>query len=369
MEGAPGEFAVAARERVPSCFYPEDLNPPSVFVSSTFDPSLKEVRSRLQQGIRSTGYSPLMSEFVGFGYAHDRRVFDETIAAVASAQICVLLIGGRYGTEHPDKGRSITELEYEEARRVRIPIFVYVQRSVWEGFQAWRSMDLESHLATHWVDDPKVFDFLERIAYEESSRCVSFESSEAVFDDIKEQMANLLGAYLRFQAKAPDWIWTERFTQEVERKADLVWVLTPSFYWDYADPVFRDLVTRNVVERKTRYVYLYRGTDDNDRRISEMTEEYRSRMGDEWRNRVLFAPIPPEEFNWCCEQVLYDPGDPARERGIMVDTMDGRDKKHKFDIEVGRERRSDLKGQFARLWAKHAPGVELPRLGQAPVVR
>jgi hypothetical protein len=60
-------------------------------------------------------------------------------------------------------------------------------------------------------------------------------------------------------------------------------------------------------------------------------------IGPGWQELVRYAAIPTEDFNWCTEQVLFNPGDPKRERGVIVDAMAGRRIADKYNIELGRE--------------------------------
>ena len=155
-----------------------------------------------------------------------------------------------------------------------------------------------------------------------------------------------------------------RYTHGIERAADVIWVLTPDFYWDYADTEFNQLVHENVTRRHVRYFYLFREDRQSGDRIKEMTAQYEEAIGDSWRELVFSAAIPEEEFFWCAEQVLYNPGDPHRERAILVDTMDGRNKENKFDVELGRGRRSriprPLRGTVVRLFRPASGRLQSP---------
>ena len=346
----------------PTCLQRGDVAPPQIFISSTFEDGLGEIRDLLRAELEDFNYLPLMSELGTFRYTHGKSaIYDDTINTVATSQFYILIIGRRYGTAHPQTGLSITELEYLAARKAGLPILVYVEASVWDGHRAFRARAIGEGKYTHWVDDERVFDFIDRVAYQDACRCVPFSYAREIITDFKCQLANLLGGYLRFEVRAAPWLWTESRTRRVESMARVIWVLTPNFYWDYADPEFRDLVFENVTMRGAHYYYLYRSCLENDRRIAEMTRDYSAAMGDAWREAVHYAAIPEAEFNWCTEQALFNPGDPANERGVLVDIMEGRGKAGKHNIELGREKLGELRGQFERLWQRYGAGDPFDR--------
>jgi uncharacterized protein DUF4062 len=337
--------------RPPSCIYARDLRPPRVFISSTFEDRLLEIRFQIKKALEEAKMEPVMSELDGFPSTGD-RIYEDTISAVRDCQLFILVVGHRYGSKHPEVGESITRLEYRAARDAGMRTLVFVEDSLWQIFQDNRRTGEAPPSAL--PERGEVFEFLRQIAEEDNCNCVGFRHADEILSNLKHQTANLLGAYLRFQEKAADWIWTERFTHSLEESARLVWILTPDFYWDYTDVEFARLVRENVTERGVKYFYLYKEDEGAADRIAEMVAEYEQAAGDLWKSSVFFAGIPADNFFWCAEQVLYNPGHPQLERAILVDTMNGRNKEHKFDVELGRGRRSEFRRHFQRLWSLYS---------------
>lgn len=124
---------------------------PKVFISSTcFD--LGEIRDQLQKFIRSFGFEPILSEYGDIFYHPDLHTHDACISEVSNCQIFILIIGGRFGGSYvsaPEK--SITNAEYEAARKHKLPIFSYVKKGV-----------LNSH---HVYKKNKDCDFVGKIEY------------------------------------------------------------------------------------------------------------------------------------------------------------------------------------------------------------
>ncbi|MGN6587511.1 MAG: DUF4062 domain-containing protein [Solirubrobacterales bacterium] len=352
--------------RPSTCIYARDLQPPRVFISSTFEDRLLEIRFQIKKALEGARMEPVMSELDSFPAMGD-RIYEDTIAAVRGCQLFILVVGHRYGSKHPDIGESITHLEYRAARDAGIRTLVYVEDSLWQVFQDKRDADDVIRSASPERDE--VFGFLRQIAEEDNCNCVTFRHADEILSNLKHQLANLLGAYLRFQEKATNWIWTERYTHRVEERARMVWVLTPDFYWDYADTEFAELVRANVVDRGVKYFYLYRESEGSTERIAEMVSEYEQAAQGSWAGSVFFAGIPLDSFFWCAEQVIYNPGHPQLERAILVDTMNGRNKEHKFDVELGRDRRSEFRRHFQRLWSLYSnePLLKLSGRGEEEI--
>jgi hypothetical protein len=98
---------------------------PAVFVSSTsYD--LDQVRADLKQFIERLGYDAVLSEYPSFPIDPDVKTVENCLRAVdRSADIFILVVGGRYGSQ-TGEGKSITNLEYLRARFKEIPINAFV---------------------------------------------------------------------------------------------------------------------------------------------------------------------------------------------------------------------------------------------------
>lgn len=343
-----------------TCLQQGDISAPQIFISSTFESLLTEMRNLLRSKLEDLNYLPMMSELGNFQYTHSKNpVYDDTIHAVSNSQVYILIIGRSYGNIHPIKSdKSISELEYEEAHKNNLPIFIYISKRVWQGFEAYNLGAIKDGMHTHWVDDLKVFNFIKKVAKEDACRCMFFENAKDLIVDFHQQMANLLGGYLRFELKASKWLWSEWETRSVERGAKEIWIITPNFYWDYQDEEFRKIVFNNVINRNVVYRYLYKKSLNNEDRVSEMKRDYVRTLGIKWEEKVMYIPIAEEEFVWCTEQILFNPFDPREEHGIIVDIMDERNKFDKYNIELGRDKRLALRRQFINLWNRYVTKSE-----------
>lgn len=93
-----------------------------VFVSSTYEDLIpyreaaQQVLMRLEQTIKGM-------EFFGSNAQKPLKVCLDT---VKECKIYVAIIGMRYGSVDEDKGKSYTQLEYEEAIKNNIPTLIYI---------------------------------------------------------------------------------------------------------------------------------------------------------------------------------------------------------------------------------------------------
>ena len=104
---------------------------PIVFVSSTcYD--LRHVREDLKNFFEDNyGFQAMLSEFESFPVDPCKGTFENCIENVdKAADIFILIVGNRYG-HITDSGKSITNLEYLHAKAKGIPIYVFVDKQLY----------------------------------------------------------------------------------------------------------------------------------------------------------------------------------------------------------------------------------------------
>lgn len=183
---------------------------PRVFVSSTYY-DLRHIRDRLEHFIDSLGYEPVLFESGDIAFDHERPLDVSCYDEVDRCQILVLIIGGRYGS--PASGEalpegteleklyadynSITKKEYERARRLDIPIYIFVESGVLSEFDTYRENREKTDTKYAHVDNVSVFRLLDDIMAQPRN---NFVRGFARFDDIsgwlKEQWAGLFANLL-----------------------------------------------------------------------------------------------------------------------------------------------------------------------------
>jgi hypothetical protein len=168
-------------------------------ISSTFY-DLKNVRAELSTTIdRDLGYRVLISESSTFPIDPDVTTVENCKRRVTEdADILVLIIGERYGSIDASAGRSVTNLEYLAARAKGIPIYAFVTRQLLTMVELHQKAKPASQaIFNEFVDDPKLFEFVNAVRFKDSVWMNSFESASEIATSLKAQFAYLTHDGLR----------------------------------------------------------------------------------------------------------------------------------------------------------------------------
>ena len=161
---------------------------PSIFISSTcFD--LSQIRSDLSEFIRSIGLEPILSEHASFPINPDYDAIKNCLETVKTrADLFVLVIGARYGFA-ADNGKSVTNLEYLEARSKGIPVYVFVNKAILNVLEVWRKNPDGDY--TGIVDTPLLFNFVESLRGNAEHWIFGFEDAKDISNTLRIQLAYL----------------------------------------------------------------------------------------------------------------------------------------------------------------------------------
>ncbi len=171
---------------------------PSVFVSSTcYD--LAPIRHDLHCFIESLGMNPIMSEFNSFPIVPDLDTVANCLKVVKEqADIFVLIIGGRYG-QKTEAGKSVTNLEYLEAKAKGIPRYVFIRKEILSAVAIWQKNPSQDFLGI--VDSPDIFKFVQSLLDPKENWVFSFESSQEIKGILLKQLAYLFKDALDIRTK------------------------------------------------------------------------------------------------------------------------------------------------------------------------
>jgi len=120
----------------------------------------------------------------------------------------VLLIGGRFGGRYKHTDKSITNAEYDEAVRLRVPIFALVERSVLSEHLVYSKNKNSNVIAVDnicypSVDNVKVFDFIDAVRKNViNNALVPFTDYSDIESYLKKQWAGMMYYYLTSEAEA-----------------------------------------------------------------------------------------------------------------------------------------------------------------------
>lgn len=159
-----------------------------MFVSSTcYD--LNQVRADMKRFFEGMGLDPILSESPAFPISPQTSPVDNCLQAVKErTDIFILIIGNHYGLQN-ESGKSITNLEYLEARAKGLPIYVFVLKKIINGLPFWKKNPKADYEGT--VDTPKLFEFVETLRTSQNHWVFEFEEAQHIMDTLRRQLAYL----------------------------------------------------------------------------------------------------------------------------------------------------------------------------------
>jgi hypothetical protein len=153
------------------------------------------------------GFEPVLSESGNVFYDPTLNVQDACLAEVPTCQIFVLVIGGRFGTRFKDTSKSITNYEYQEAAKHKIPIFALVERQVHTEYLVYqRNKGNPSVDATKInypsVDSVNIFDFIEEVGSKAvNNALIPFSDYNELESYLRQQWAGMMFSFLAKQGE------------------------------------------------------------------------------------------------------------------------------------------------------------------------
>lgn len=197
------------------------------FVSSTCV-DLAAHREQIRNLISRMGYEPVMSDFSDVLYDPRRHTHTSCIKEVSHADIVILLIGSRFGgsavpeaiseidlediSSRSTKGDigeqdkySITQLEVMKAMELGIPIFTFVDSTVYAEHHTYiknRDSEISEKIVYGSISKPEtaryIFEFISFISHMNSNNAIfPFRNFSDIEDHILKQWSGLFQTLLR----------------------------------------------------------------------------------------------------------------------------------------------------------------------------
>lgn len=172
---------------------------PRVFVSSTcYD--LKYIRENLKYFINNIGFEAILSEDGDVFYDPEAHTHDSCLCEVSTCQLFVLIIGGRHGGTFHGEDKSITNKEYEEAIKLKIPVFTLVEQSVLSEhlvYQKNKANPNAKDVIYPSVDNIKIFEFIDEVRKNASNNAIMpFADFSNIEVYLKKQWAGMMYNFL-----------------------------------------------------------------------------------------------------------------------------------------------------------------------------
>ena len=175
---------------------------PRVFVSSTYY-DLKYVRERLERLISSYCFEPILFESDDVFFNPNIKLDKSCYREVENCHMMLLIVGGRYGSlaseqkdQYEENYISITQSEYETARRKGIPVMVFVEQSVYSEYKTYlaNKTTIPKNFNYAFVDDIRVFHFISKL---EQGAIKVFNKVDDIEHYFSHQIAGMMLTYLK----------------------------------------------------------------------------------------------------------------------------------------------------------------------------
>lgn len=182
---------------------------PRIFVSSTFY-DLKYIREDLSNFIKAHDFEPIMFEDGDIGYTPGKPLDDSCYEAMKSADMVLLIIGGKYGS--PATGQikyqfkeymSVTRNEFKNAVSNGIPLYVFIDSKVYAEFEIYEVNyeKIENNgesINFRNTKDINVFRFIREVKGIGHISITEFEKVLQIKEFLSKQWSDMFKSYLDF---------------------------------------------------------------------------------------------------------------------------------------------------------------------------
>lgn len=180
---------------------------PRVFISSTYY-DLKHIRASLGLFIDSLGYESILFEKGQIAFISDDPLDISCFREAEAADIFVLIIGGRYGSEISSEKidgeknqytnyNSITRKEYDTANENHVPTYILIEKGVYAEYQTYKRNKSNPSIEYAHVDNINIFKLIDEIHNKSNNNPIfSFEKYNEIESWLREQWAGLFKDFL-----------------------------------------------------------------------------------------------------------------------------------------------------------------------------
>lgn len=145
----------------------------NVFVSSTWE-DMQSYREAVRGALNKAGCIPCgMERFSASAQSPLETCFEE----LEKSQVYICVLGMRYGSIDTESGKSYTELEYEKAKAMNLPILAFL---IDEDKAVFKKKDLDSEDMA--IKMSKLEEFKKRIKDSKEVTCAFFDSPASLSD-------------------------------------------------------------------------------------------------------------------------------------------------------------------------------------------
>ncbi|MFQ5730185.1 MAG: DUF4062 domain-containing protein [Waddliaceae bacterium] len=197
---------------------------PRVFISSTYY-DLKYIRSSLARFIETLGFEPVLSEQGNITYSPNVPLDESCYREARGCDILVLVIGGRYGSpvssqrskkseDFYDEYESITQREYKSAAERGIPIYIFIDKSVYGRYEVFTENREKKTVKSKHVDSVNILKFIDQIHKSFNNNLIcQFDTQEDIENFLRQQWAGRFKEMLAGQLRKTQTLISDEVAQ------------------------------------------------------------------------------------------------------------------------------------------------------------
>jgi hypothetical protein len=216
---------------------------PRVFVSSTFY-DLKYVREDISNFIKSHDFEPIMFEDGDIGYTPGKPLDKSCYDTMKNSDMVILIIGGNYGSPSTEQNEtintefddyiSITRQEFKTAVEEGIPIFVFIESSVYVEYNVFelnkKEIETISSLKFSATKNINVFSFINEIRSIGNIAITDFKKPSQIKEFLGKQWSDMFKSYLKKLREDEDFKKTHDSIDELRSAIGEVQILVNSLF-------------------------------------------------------------------------------------------------------------------------------------------
>jgi HAD superfamily phosphoserine phosphatase-like hydrolase len=194
---------------------------PRIFISSTYR-DLKDTREAVAEYVKEFGYAPVIFERDDISYEPNKLLEDSCYEEIKSCSLMILLIKNNYGSFSKTFQRrqnnidSVTKNEYYAARDMGIPIFIFIEQTSIDEYNAYMNQGKPKDFTFRVLENSHLADFIKDIYQDKSFRFIhTYQNIADIKLKLKKQWAGLFNKYLlnaqKYSLRKNDKVYVNSF--------------------------------------------------------------------------------------------------------------------------------------------------------------
>lgn len=178
------------------------MSKPRMFISSNYA-ELTEVRTHVAKFVKDYGYIPVTFEKNDVPFLLNSSIEESCYEEISKCSLFILIIKEKFGSmaksiKYSDsKYHSVTQTEYEVARSLGIPIFVFIHSSSYDEYQAYVKQKKAKKFSFHYLENIHLAKFIDDIFLDKTYLYIHrYTSADDIETTLKKQWAGLFQTYL-----------------------------------------------------------------------------------------------------------------------------------------------------------------------------